>query len=260
MNIGIPECCPVCGGKLEIIESKNGIKDLFCTNEQCPARFNECITAFLERLGVMGVSNTTMENWNITGIKDVVNFTPDQTSKNEVKFEKELEKKMWSVSKKDIFIAMSAFVYGVGRTEMGKFWDKFGGEKILDDSFVQSESSYVKEGLIIKNIPMLRSICKMVFENAKYNPPKDVPAEQTNSISTKGTICFTGKLETMTRSEAQAKAKELGYEIADSVSKTLGTLVVADAGLQGSPSSKLKKAMSMGIKIIGETEFNSLFN
>ena len=57
---------------------------------------------------------------------------------------------------------------------------------------------------------------------------------------------------------AQAKAVSLGYEIADGVSKTLGTLVVADAGLEGAPSSKLKKAMSMGIRIMSETEFNSL--
>ena len=62
----------------------------------------------------------------------------------------------------------------------------------------------------------------------------------------------------MTRSQAQEKARNLGYEIADSVSKTLGTLVVADAGLKGSPSSKLKKAMGMGIKIMPESEFNLL--
>ena len=62
----------------------------------------------------------------------------------------------------------------------------------------------------------------------------------------------------MTRSQAQEKARNLGYEIADSVSKTLGTLVVADAGLKGAPSSKLKKAMSLGVKVMSESEFSSL--
>ena len=65
-------------------------------------------------------------------------------------------------------------------------------------------------------------------------------------------------MEKMTKVELVAKAKELGYEIADSVSKTLGTLVVADAGLKGAPSTKLKKAMAMGIKILSESEFNLL--
>lgn len=256
MNIGIPDCCPVCKGKLEIIESENGVKDLFCTNEQCPARFNECVTAFLERLGVMGVSNATIENWNITGVKDIVDFVPNPTSKNEVKFEKELEKKMWSASKKDVFVAMSAFVYGVGRTEMGKFWDNYGGEDMIAGKSIFTQSKYVKENAIIDALPKLYGYCDLVFNDARYvgGAVKTTPKVE----STKGTICFTGKLETMTRSEAQSKAMSLGYEIADSVSKTLGTLVVADAGLQGSPSTKLKKAMSMGIKIIGESEFNSM--
>ncbi len=65
MNIGIPDCCPVCGGKLEIQTSKDGVKNLFCVNENCPSRFNETVTNFLERLGVMNVSNATLESWGI---------------------------------------------------------------------------------------------------------------------------------------------------------------------------------------------------
>ena len=41
MNFGIPDKCPVCGGKLEILESKDGIKNLFCTNPNCSCRTNE---------------------------------------------------------------------------------------------------------------------------------------------------------------------------------------------------------------------------
>ena len=256
MNIGIPECCPVCGGKLEIIESKNGVKDLFCTNEQCPSRFSECIALFIEKLGVMGVASAMLEEWGIRTLNDIVKFIPDSKYKNQTKFVNELEKKMWCISKHDLFLAMSAFIYGIGKKEMEKFWDKFGGDSILKDDWSVTGSYSVKESLIIDALPIVRGNINTIVNDHRYNAPNEVDSPKNNS-STKGTICFTGKLETMTRSEAQAKARELGYEIADSVSKTLGTLVVADAGLKGSPSSKLKKAMSMGIKIVGETEFNS---
>ena len=256
MNFDIPEKCPICGGKLEIRTSDNGIEDLFCVNEKCPAKFTERITAFLERLGVMGVSLATVVDWNLTSIKDIVDFKANPTKKSETNFVSELEKKMWNVSKRDIFVALSAFVYGVGRKEMKKFFDNYGGEDMISNKSIFTKSKYVKENAIIDALPEIYGYCDLIFNDSRYVGGETKVAAKVES--TKGTICFTGKLETMTRSMAQAKAVSLGYEIADGVSKTLGTLVVADAGLEGAPSSKLKKAMSMGIRIMSESEFNSL--
>jgi len=256
-KIGLPKVCPVCGGKLEIRTSPNGVKDLFCVNENCQSRFNETISAFLERLNVMNVSNATMEGWGIKTLEDVVRFVPNKSYKSETNFVEELGKKLWVAPKKSIFIALSAFVYGTGRRVMEAFWDKFGGEDCLKDGWVNTVESNpsVKEGLVLDALPKLRVMWKLIVEDARYNAPVEVEAPK--AVNGKGSICFTGKLETMTRSQAQAKARELGYEIAESVAKGLGTLVVADAGLKGEPSSKLKKAMKLGIKIVGETEFNS---
>lgn len=256
MNFGIPECCPICNGKLEIITSKNGVKDLFCTNEQCPSRFMECIASFIEKLNVMGVASAMLEEWGIRTIDDILKFVPDSNYKNQTKFVKELEKKMWCLSKHDLFLAMSAFIPGIGKKEMEKFWDKFGGESVLKDNWGVIASFSVKESLIVDALPIVRENINAIVNDSRYHAPIEVETPKVES--TKGTICFTGKLETMTRSQAQEKAKALGYEIADGVSKTLGTLVVADAGLQGSPSSKLKKAMAMGIRIMSESDFNAM--
>lgn len=255
MNLGLPDCCPVCGGELEIITSKDGVKNLFCVNEKCPSRFNEQVSAFCERLGIMGVSNTTLENWGIKTIQDIVDFKPNPAYKNEVKFAEELDKKMWSASKESIFVALSALVYGVGRREMKKFWDNYYPACVEANSISISDPS-VKEQTILDNLDVVGEAFSSIVENPKYNEPVEVEAPKTES--TKGSICFTGKLETMTRSVAQEKARKLGYEIAESVGKGLGTLVVADAGLKGEPSSKLKKAMKLGVKIMGESEFNAL--
>ena len=256
MNLGMPDCCPVCGGEVKIIESKDGVKNLFCVNESCPSRFNEQVSAFCERLGIMGVSNTTLSNWGIKTIQDIVEFKPNPAYKNEVKFADELDKKMWNAQKVDIFVALSALVYGVGRREMKKFWDSHCGDQILHGG-IHIDCATVKEQTIIDAVPSLKEAYEAIVLNKKYHEPKEV--YQVPQITPeKGTICFTGKLETMTRSVAQAKARELGYEIAESVGKGLGTLVVADAGLKGEPSSKLKKAMKLNIKIMSESEFNAM--
>jgi NAD-dependent DNA ligase len=248
----------VCGGKLEILESKDGVKNLFCVNESCPSRFNETVTNFLERLGVMNVSNATLENWGIKTVADVVGFKPSAAYKSEVNFSDELDKKLWNAPKRTIFIALSAFVYGTGRRVMEAFWDKFGGGAFLKDGWVNTVESNpsVKEKLVLDALDNLRGMWKLIGEDPRYKGVDEPVAPKTES--SKGSICFTGKLETMTRSVAQEKARKLGYEIAESVAKGLGTLVVADAGLKGEPSSKLKKAMKLNIKIMSESEFNAL--
>jgi DNA ligase (NAD+) len=69
------------------------------------------------------------------------------------------------------------------------------------------------------------------------------------------TIMFTGTLDSMTRSEAKARAEERGAKILGSISSRLDILVAGrDSG------NKLKKAQELGLKIIGEEDWNRLLN
>ena len=67
------------------------------------------------------------------------------------------------------------------------------------------------------------------------------------------TWVITGRLVSLTRSEAKSKLEQLGVKVSGSVSKnTARVLAGSDAG------SKLSKAQSLSINIIGEEEFNEL--
>lgn len=78
------------------------------------------------------------------------------------------------------------------------------------------------------------------------------PATSDSPVAGK-TVVFTGSLQTMTRSEAKAKAETLGAKVAGSVSKKTDYVVIgADAG------SKAKKAEALGLTMLSEEEWQNL--
>lgn len=64
------------------------------------------------------------------------------------------------------------------------------------------------------------------------------------------TVVFTGKLETMTRSEAKARAERLGANVTSSVSKKTDYVVAGPRS-----GSKEKEARELGLAILSEKEF-----
>ena len=80
----------------------------------------------------------------------------------------------------------------------------------------------------------------------------EAPATSGSPVAGK-TVVFTGTLETMTRSEAKARAESLGAKVAGSVSKKTDYVVVgADAG------SKAKKAEDLGVETLSEQAWRDL--
>ena len=77
------------------------------------------------------------------------------------------------------------------------------------------------------------------------------PAKQLSANIFEGkNLVFTGELTTMTRTQAELKAKEYGGKTSGSVSKKTAYVVAgAEAG------SKLKKAQELGVTVLTEQEF-----
>lgn len=88
-----------------------------------------------------------------------------------------------------------------------------------------------------------------VVEGLKKAGVKPVPleAQQTDSPVAGKTVVFTGSLERMTRSEAKARAEQMGAKVSGSVSAKTD-LVVAGPGA----GSKIAKARELGIEVIDE--------
>ena len=69
------------------------------------------------------------------------------------------------------------------------------------------------------------------------------------------TVVFTGKLNLMTRSEAEALVRNLGGKASSSVSKSTFLVVAGE-----NAGSKLDKAREFGVNIMTEEEFMKLVN
>jgi DNA ligase (NAD+) len=118
------------------------------------------------------------------------------------------------------------------------------------EGYADENTNRIKTELV-KNIDLIKTLASMVTV-------KNI----TNSGMVRGgkfgtyTFCFTGELETMKRDEAGTIVKKLGGKVTG-VTKTLTYLVTNDSN---SGSSKCKKALEYGTKIINEKEFLELVN
>ena len=73
------------------------------------------------------------------------------------------------------------------------------------------------------------------------------------------TFVVTGKINGMTRDEVHSLIHQMGGSTASSVTKATSALISSDEPGK-KPSTKMKKAMDLGIEIIGEKEFGELIN
>lgn len=276
-DIVLPEVCNCCGSKLV----RDGV-NLVCKNKSCEDQVVNQLVLFIKNLGVKSASNATLKNFGITSFEKLVNFAPDKKYKSEVKLAQELVDKMFSRSKENLLCNMTSFD-GLGETTLKKIisYYKKHGKTVEDFMFSCDPRGYslntnmkmllvercglpdgIGEATLDKFQDGLQEAYNnvmLIVNNSKYTgstAPSDDP-ETARKRSNGWSVCFTGALKTMGRSEASKKAEEAGFEVKSGVSRGLTYLVTNDPS---SGSSKNKKAKELGTKIITEEEFLKLLS
>ena len=282
-----PTHCPSCGSAVVKIEDDVVLR---CPNKfGCDAQIKESLKHFVSKdaFDIEGLGKKQIDNFFEEGrIKNFVDIfrleDNEKTSlnpliKREGWGEKSINNLFQNINLKRK-IELHRFIYALGIRYVGETTSK-----LLASNFISFQNFKAKMQLIanenisnstswqdfiaidgigermaksiveyfteVKNLEMLKELEKeLVIIDAKIN---------NNSSELAGkVVVFTGTLSSMSRSEAKAKAENLGMKVQSVASSKTDFLVVGDDA-----GSKLQKAKELGIKILAEQDWlNLIYN
>lgn len=276
-----PTVCPVCGA--HVVRDPDEAVQRCSGGLVCPAQAVESLKHFVSRdaLNIEGLGAKNMafffdRGW-IKTPSDV--FTLESRVGADIRKldgwgDKSADNLFAAIRKVAAATPMEKFLFALGIREVGQATARLLAAHYLTmPAFLEQmslaqdrESDAYKELLSIESIGDVIACEILDFTAEKHNRTEIdkllnlmtvtafVPVENDSPLAGK-TVVFTGSLETMTRSEAKAKAQSAGAKVAGSVSKKTDYVVLgADAG------SKAQKAAELGITVLSEAEFTELCN
>lgn len=270
----LPTACPTCGSPLELrISDVFGTKNLYCTNDNCKAKFVAKLTHFVSKyaMNIEGMSEAIAEmlyeNGFVECFSDLYNLTQykDELINLEGFGEKSYENLITAIEKSRN-TTLERFIVAMGIPNIGRSAAKNIAKHLKGDikAFIRETSmgfdyTALEDFGVIAN----ESIHNWLYYFDKEELVKitnvlnfDVSSYQIAEVSDnpfKGkSIAVTGKLVNFTRDSINAKIESLGAKPASGVSAKTHYLINNDPT---SSSSKNKKANELNIPIITEEEF-----
>jgi DNA ligase (NAD+) len=283
----MPKICPMCGGPVKRQETGDKKKgnlsaNHYCLNTKCYAIEKEAIIHFVSKKGFnidgLGekIVEQLMEEGLISNVADIFELAKGDLEPLERFAEKSADNLVVAIesSKK---ISLEKFLYSLGIRYVGE------ETAVLVTNNLQSVSGKKIQNLagIIKFFPEILSedwlrikgignksaeslaewfndknnlklLEKMEERGVVLEIPNQANATKDHKLSGK-TFVLTGELTSFTRDEAKDMIRKRGGDISSSVSKKTDYVVAGE-----NPGSKYDKAQELGVKIIGEKEFEKL--
>ncbi|NGX49484.1 MAG: DNA ligase [Candidatus Anoxychlamydiales bacterium] len=257
-EIPIPSICEVCNTPLI-----NEGTQLYCPNELCPKRAYYRLTKWIKKLNIKHFSKKLLikplfDSGKINTIADLYHLrVSDLTRLDSVK-ETSAKKALDNLNAVKS-IPLAKFIGGFAIENIGE--DMV--QKVVDAGFdtfekIKSASDFqiaqvegfadISAHHLTEGVSKLYPQMKEVLDTNKIK----IQVKKIMGSKLKGQIfCFTGKLETMKRAEAEQMVKDNGGETRSGVSKNLTYLVTNSI----EPTAKYNKAQEQDTEIITEAEF-----
>jgi DNA ligase (NAD+) len=266
----MPGRCPVCGA--EVIKPEDEAMHK-CTNAACPSQALERIKHFVSRgaMDIDGVGDklcqALFEAGLIKSVADLYYLTAEQLFRLEKTAEKSVSNILSSIERsKDRPLARVIFALGI--IHVGEEYAELLAENF---SSIDDLAKTTNEQLL--SIPSIgpkiaesitaffrqegnRIIIERLKKAGVRMEREKVAGAESEKLPLAGLeFVLTGKLESLTRQEAEARVKTLGGKAGSDVSKETSYLVVG-----AEPGSKLARAQKLGVKTLSEAEFLEMVN
>jgi DNA ligase (NAD+) len=262
----MPKHCPVCGGEIVREEGEAASR---CINTNCPARLKESVLHFAAR-GVMdidGMGDVLVDQLVTRGlvksVADIYDLTLDQLLELDRMGKKSAEKVLLNIdrSRKQ---PLPRVLNGLGIPFVGErtaqiLADTFGSLDAIaqadEEKLQEAEEVGPKVSESIRRFFHERRNRELVerLRKAGLTFEHEIKKKKTAGPLAGKVFVITGTLPSLAREEAKARIETAGGKVTGSVSKKTD-YVVAGAD----PGSKLDKASSLGVQVIGEPELLAL--
>jgi len=261
-KIEFPTACNAC--KTPLI---NEGTRLYCPNKDCSKRAYHRLTMWIKRLGVKNFGELILkqlfDSGRVQKISDLYELKVSDLTKLDRVGEKSAQKaldNLFAVKE----VSLSKFIGGFNLENVGETLV----EKVVKTGYNTLEKIHKTTVQDLARVELFGDITANQFRNEFHALYFDMlKTLKTNKIKTRSikmgsnkldglTFCFTGKLETMTRNEANQLVTENGGTPKSGIVKDLSYLVTNST----EPTSKYVKAQGQGSKIITEDEFLAMIN
>ena len=262
------ETCPICNTKLIKKDAMH-----FCTNDDCPSRKIEGLEHFVSRdaMYIEGFGERIVEDfYNMGFLTKIEDFYHLYKHKDELMTmegfgEKSVNNLLDAIteSKKN---SLERLIFGLGIRHVGKKT-----AKILANYFGEMDKFMKADYDLLKNIPdvgdiIAKSITEYFSKEENINLINNLKelnvnmnylGEKVDNSNEKiygKTFVITGTLSE-SRDHYKEKLESLGANVTGSVTSKTDYVLVGD-----NPCSKYDKAISLGITILNEDDYNKMIN
>ncbi len=266
----MPDRCPVCGA--EVIKPEDEAMHR-CTNAACPSQALEQIRHFVSR-GAMDIDGVgeklcqaLFEAGMVRDVADLYYLSMEQLLGLDKMAEKSISNALSSIEESKNR-PLARVIFALGIIHVGEEYAELLAKNFssIDDLSIASQENLLSLPSIGPKIAnsivtffrqegnkriiekLRKAKVRLEGEKAEEVTPEELPLAGLEFV-------LTGKLESFTRQEAEARVKALGGKAGSDVTRKTSYLVV---GVD--PGSKLAKAQNLGIKTINEVEFLKLLD
>lgn len=265
-HLDVPSQCPSCQSDLLHFEDEVALR---CINPLCPAQIMEGLAHFASRdaMNISGLGPAVVEKLFakdlVRDVAGIYRLSIEDLLQLE-NFKEKSANKLYNAIQASKSNSAEKLLFGLGIRHVGSKASRILLEKFHDiPSLAQAEQEEIASidslGMVIaKSLHSYfaqegTQILLKELEEAGVNLSYLGEKVAADAVLSGKTVVLTGKLETLTRTQAKEKLLRLGANVAGSVSKKTDLVIAgADAG------SKLAKAQELGIEIQDEAWLEQL--